>query len=55
MISLGKAAEIFEHYLTLALDAGGVKITPDMREELHDAVESFRDAEYRLANSRERI
>lgn len=48
MLSLGKAAEIFEHYIILALTEGPMRIREDMRGELRDAVAAFQHADRRL-------
>jgi hypothetical protein len=48
MMSLGKAAEIFEHYIKIALERSGTPITGDMQDELSDAVHAFRSAENTL-------
>lgn len=40
--SVGQAAETLAYYIGLALERSGVKMTPDMRTELSDAVEAFK-------------
>ena len=40
-ISQLKAAEIFEHYIRMALERSGVTVTADMSEELTAATAAF--------------
>lgn len=41
-MNIGKAAEILQHYIVLAL--GDKIVSSDMHQELSDAVEAFRQA-----------
>jgi hypothetical protein len=44
-ISMAQAAEIFSHYLQLALERSGVHIGQDGYEELRKATEAFASCE----------
>lgn len=57
-ITLGQAASTFEHYILVALESSGEKISSDMRMELMQAVEAFRNYDTSLqaaATQRQRV
>jgi hypothetical protein len=44
-MSTAQAAGILVHYIELALERAGTPVTPDMREELNDAIDAFKRAD----------
>lgn len=47
-MDIGRAAEMLEHYIKLALEKGGVIMSGEMLNELSQAVEAFHAAARRL-------
>ena len=53
-ISLGKAAEIFAHYIEEAMRVSGASLSGEGRDELRKAVEAFASADTSLAGAIDR-